>query len=627
MCGILGIISNRIIEENVFKNMLNSMTHRGPDESGTYCKNGVMLGIRRLSIIDIYGGSQPIFNEDRSLVIVFNGELYNFQELRAELVELGHHFKSLSDTEVVLHAFEEWGANCLCRFNGMFGFAIYDIKKRSLFLARDRIGIKPLFYSYHQGVFRFCSELRALTKDPDFLRKVDPLALDCYLSFGQIISPLSIYKHVSRLPAGNYLEYSDSKSKYKIYKYWDIPYEKDTSIGHMEANEEFRYRFKKAVKRRLIADVPLGAFLSGGVDSSCVVGQMARLGCENTKTFSMGFSTSGYDELDYARIVAKKHKTRHFEFDLSCEPLEIVNIVLDSIDEPLADNSLIPTYLLSREVRKHVKVALSGDGGDELFGGYDQYKAEQIMMKMTWMPKVLLPYLTQTSNFIPYMNTKKGIINKLKRFLNGLEEDSRLRHLRWMIYFPSKVKRELYTPDFLREINEFDSPFNYVAKHFNRYSKDSGPEMLTGVDLKIWLVDDILTKVDRMSMLNSLEVRVPFLDHEVVEFITRLPNSIRFQQGIKKGFCKNALKDLLPVEVIKRKEKQGFSFPLRIWAQGKLRDELSVYGINDLTLGGRLRKEKVQRIFDDNSKSSQNNTLWQWTLLILFRWFDNYLSH
>jgi len=624
MCGILGVVADYALEEPLFDRMLDSMVHRGPDDRGTFHENGVSLGIRRLRVIDPEHGVQPIYNEERSKVIVFNGELYNFKELHEELVILGHLFKTSSDTEVILHSYEEWGPECLYRFNGMFSFAIYDREKRSLFLARDRIGIKPLFYSHHKNIFRFSSELRAFTEDPDFPREVDSRALDCYLSFGQVVSPLSIYKHAFRLPAGHYLEYTGTK--YEINQYWDVPIEIENDWNYEDAAEELRYRFKTSVRRRLISDVPLGAFLSGGIDSSCVVGQMAEISDKPVETFSVGFNTRGFDELDYSNAVARKHKTNHRECLLESNPVEIMNSVFDSLDEPLSDTSIIPTYLISEKAREYVTVALSGDGGDELFGGYEQYTADRIASGMEWIPKSLIQRLQQSVNKIPFMDQKKGVINKLKRYSNGLREDKRIRHLRWMIYFSQELKNELYTDEYKKEVGGLDSPCCYVQQYFKRYSVNAMSEVLTGVDLKMWLVDDILTKVDRMSMLNSLEVRVPFLDHELVEFVTRLPNHIRFHKGIKKGLCREAMKDLLPPEVLNRKEKQGFSFPLRIWSQKQLRGSFDLSAISDISLGGRLKKDKVEQIFRSNPASPDNNTLWRWTLLILFKWYDNFVT-
>ncbi len=623
MCGILGVAADYSLAEPLFDRMLDSMVHRGPDDRGTFHENGVSLGIRRLRVIDPEHGVQPIYNEERSKVIVFNGELYNFKELHEELVILGHVFKTSSDTEVIIHSYEEWGSDCLYRFNGMFSFAIYDREKRSLFLARDRIGIKPLFYSHHKNVFRFSSELRAFAEDPAFPREVDSRALDCYLSFGQIASPLSIYKHAFRLPAGHYLEFTGTK--YVIKQYWDIPVEIENDWNYEDAAEELRYRFKMSVRRRLISDVPLGAFLSGGIDSSCVVGQMAEISDKPVETFSVGFNTRGFDELNYSNAVARKHKTNHRECLLESDTLEIMNSVLNSLDEPLVDTSIIPTYLVSKKAREYVTVALSGDGGDELFGGYEQYSADRIASGMEWIPKLFIQCFQQSVNKIPFTDQKKGVINKLKRYSNGLSEDKRLRHLRWMTYFSQELKRELYTDEFKEEILGLDSPYCFVQQYFERYTVNATSEGLTGVDLKMWLVDDILTKVDRMSMLNSLEVRVPFLDHELVEFVTRLPNHIRFHKGIRKGLCKDAMKDLLPDEVLNRKEKQGFSFPLRIWSQEQLRDSFDLSLISDLSLGGRIKKDKVEQIFRSNPASPDNNTLWRWTLLILFKWYDNFI--
>ena len=598
------------------------MTHRGPDEKGTFYENGVSLGIRRLRIIDLETGTQPIFNEDRSKVIVFNGEIYNFLELRDELVDLGHIFKSVSDTEVVLHAYEEWGVKCLNRFNGMFGIAIYDREKKKAFLARDRLGIKPLFYSFFNGVFRFSSELRAFTSDTSFSKEIDPLALDCYLSFGYVVSPRTIYKHAMRLSAGHYLEF-DRSEELRINKYWDVPVEIDVNWTEQEALEEFKTKFRKAVRLRLISDVPLGAFLSGGIDSSAVVGQMATLESAPIQTFSIGFETRGYDELGYAKAVANQHHTQHREFILSPDLSEIGEEVLNSLDEPLADSSIIPTFLISKMSRKYVTVALSGDGGDELFGGYDQYMADRIVSPFKGLPMPFFKFIQMATNRIHFSNQKKGLVNKIKRLSVGLTEDPSLRHLRWMLYMPHKLKQKLYTPEMKKVLREIDSPYAHIQQYFERYPQNSDWELLTGVDLKMWISDDILSKVDRMSMLNSLEVRVPFLDHEVVEFVTQLPPRIRFQNGTQKGFCKTALKDLLSSEVLSRKEKQGFSFPLRIWAQDSLCEKLELSEFFDKSFGGRFETKGMETILD-NRQTGSNGVHLRWLLLILFKWHANF---
>jgi len=426
------------------------------------------------------------------------------------------------------------------------------------------------------------------------------------------------------LPAGHYLEFTGTK--YEIKQYWDIPVETENDLNYEDAAEELRYRFKTSVRRRLISDVPLGAFLSGGIDSSCVVGQMAEISDKPVETFSVGFNTRGFDESNYSSAVARKHKTNHREYLLESNPVEIMNSVFNLLDEPLADTSIIPTYLISKKTREYVTVALSGDGGDELFGGYEQYTADRITSGLEWIPKPFIQCFQQSVNKIPFMDRKKGVINKLKRFSDGLREDKRLRHLRWMIYFTQGLKRELYTDEFKEEVLELDSPYCFVQQYFERYTVNATSEGLTGVDLKMWLVDDILTKVDRMSMLNSLEVRVPFLDHELVEFVTRLPNHIRFHKGIRKGLCREAMKGLLPDEVLNRKEKQGFSFPLRIWSQKQLSDSFDLSEISDISLGGRLKRDKVERIFRSNPASPDNNTLWRWTLLILFKWYNNFVA-
>jgi len=573
MCGIYGQITSSELNVERAEASTDILAHRGPDERGTMLRGSVFLGMRRLSIIDLSSGQQPVWNEDQSCCIVYNGELYNFLELRPELESRGHVFRTRSDTEVVLHAYEEWGTDCLQRFNGMFAFAIWDQGAGRLFVARDRIGEKPLYY--YQGNQRLIigSEIKAILADPIVPRRINPRGLVNFLTFGHAVAPETIYEGIYKLLPGHYLIAADAQVR--VNRYWEIGDEPRLPVGPVLSEAEYAANLRSllddSVRRRMVADVPLGAFLSGGVDSSAIVALMKRHASGPVKTFSLGFSIGGryYNELSDANLVAKHLGTEHHElhaehFDL----LQTWRTLVYSYDEPFADPAAFPLYLLSRFAREHVKVVLSGDGGDELFGGYRRYGVDRFAPFYNWLPVPL------KDGFIPGLAEKLPRLRRTKRVFRtlGLVDPAR-RYASWLSVFTPEMLSDLLGADLRTTIAGHDpaKPYcNYyhalnggtAADHLNR---------LMYVDLKTLLVDGYLEKVDKATMACGLEARVPLLDHRLVELAFQIPGRFKISGRSLKRILKRAVSDLLPGSVL-RKPKHGFAVPLDPWFRGELKD-------------------------------------------------------
>lgn len=633
MCGICGIVQvsrEGDIPPALLSAMCLTIAHRGPDDEGFYFEKGAALGARRLSIIDLEGGHQPLSNEDGSIWIAHNGEVYNFPNLREELISLGHMFKTRTDTETIVHAYEEWGDEFVQKLRGMFAFAIWDRRENRLVLARDRIGIKPLYYTrLEDQTLVFGSELKTVLAHPQVKRSLEPKALDLFLTLEYIPAPYSILKDIFKLPAASLLIYKDGAIQIK--KYWDIEAQKPrtgkTSKHDLDSlMDELYALLKESVKLRLISDVPLGAFLSGGIDSSCIVGLMRELGASPLKTFSIGFENATYNELDHARRIAKTFNTEHEEFILRPQALELTEQLIHHLDEPFGDFSIFPTYLVSKMAREHVKVILSGDGGDELFAGYEHYQAQ----KLSKLPfsYVLQKTLGPLVRSLPPSPKKKGPWNKLRRYTQGLMQEPELRHLRWMMFLSQTNKKTLYTEDFVQElagipqVHESD-PFRQVFSSLGRFDPLSGELYL---DLKTYLADDILVKVDRMSMAASLETRVPLLDHKIVEFVFALPGELKLKGLTTKWIFKKTMERLLPRPNIYR-SKEGFSIPMKHWLRVELKDlMLSHLNEGKIRTEGLFRSDAVQRMIDLHLKGKENFSHQLWALLVFEIWKESCLS-
>jgi asparagine synthase (glutamine-hydrolysing) len=614
--------------------MCATIVHRGPDDEGIFVTNTVGLGTRRLSIIDIEGGHQPLSSEDGSVWVAHNGEIYNFPDLRQELVSRGHSFRTRTDTEAIVHSYEEWGEQCIQKFRGMFAFALWDDRQKKLLVVRDRVGIKPLYYSLIEDKERtlvFGSELKTILVHPEVERALEPQALDLYLTLEYIPEPLSAFKNIYKLPAGTFLAYE--QGEIRLEKYWDITEDKESekpdklrSTNVVSLEDELYEKLKEAVKVRLISDVPLGAFLSGGIDSSAIVGLMHELGVSPIRTFSIGFEDATYDELAHARRISQKFHTDHEEFILKPQALELTEKLVHHLDEPFGDFSIFPTYLVSKMAREHVKVILSGDGGDELFAGYEHYQAQ----KLSRMP--LVSFLSKPMPAIlrkfPPSPKKKGLWNKMRRYAQGFEHPQDLRHFRWMMFLNQKEREELYSKDFNQElggIKPFHTfpPLDELYPQLDRFDNTSGELYL---DLKSYLVDDILVKVDRMSMATSLETRVPLIDHEVVEFAFRIPGHLKLKGMTTKWIFKKTMERLLPHQNIYR-TKEGFSIPIKHWLRNELK-ALMLHYLSETRIAeaGIFSPGAIQHKIQAHMDGRENYSHQLWALLVFEIWREQFLK-
>ncbi len=579
MCGICGIMhyaGEKTIDREILKEMTDSMVHRGPDDSGSYLgwdagrdRARLGLGHRRLSIIDLSAqGHQPMSNEDGTVWIVYNGEVYNFSSLKSDLIKKGHRFKSNTDTEVIVHLYEEEGKACVGKLRGMFAFAVWDEKKKNLFLARDRLGIKPLYYYFNDKTLIFASEIKSLLKSKEIIPEVNRAVLDAYLTFGFVPAPHTMFKNVYKLLPGHTLTYANERIVTE--KYWDFD-QIEQSPGRKESDyaREFMELLDECVKMRLISDVPLGVFLSGGLDSSTVVALMSRMAAGRVKTFSVGYKNKEANELEYARIVARKFNTEHHEFCL--EPTDFYECIPKLIwhfDEPVVEAAAIPLYFISKLSRQHVTVLLSGEGADELLGGYSIYNRMRSMEQYRRLPlflrnKVFDPLLL---NFIASDKKKK----KYSQWLNlPLEQ----RYLGVACELAHDFKNSLYSADFNND-GRSQKTFEYLSPYYEQVrNKDALTKMLY-VDTKVWLPDDLLVKADKMTMATSVELRVPFLDYKLVEFAASIPSRFKIKNGVNKYLLKKAASRLLPPEVVYRK-KQGFPVPIKAWFRGDFNEKIA----------------------------------------------------
>jgi asparagine synthase (glutamine-hydrolysing) len=619
MCGITGIVyldKERNVDSAILKNMADSIFHRGPDDEGYYLNNNVGLGFRRLSIIDLSTGHQPLSNEDQSVWIVFNGEIYNYKELQADLIRQGHIFRTKSDTETIVHLYEQYGIDCLEKLRGMFAFAIWDNNKQQLFCARDRFGIKPFYYYKDNEKFVFGSEIKAILKAGDIDNSLSGAAIDSYFAFGYITSDLSIYKRIKKLNPCHYLLLKPSDNReMKTGKYWEIHFEPDYSLSEKQWEEAIQSCLSDTVRNHMISDVPLGAFLSGGVDSGSVVAMMAKNSKTPIKTFSIGFKEEQYNELKYAREVAKKYGCEHYEQVVEPGSMNLLPELVKAYDEPFADSSAIPTYYVAKLARQFVTVALSGDGGDELFAGYNTYRHHRkihdfpfnfnnvFYNKLIWGSiHRIIPSRIKGKGFAYYLSKNKEHSFAYLSIWTEVERKKLLLHNNTRDN--SDQASELYKVGLLRNGNtggDYISDMQYL-------------------DLRTYLVDDILTKVDRASMINSLEVRVPLLDHKFAELTFRIPRKFKMNGSYQKLIFKKAMSSYIP-ESILNLPKKGFGMPIASW----FKEELNEY-VNDTLLSGTplfseyLDQRFVHRVISRNRKSMRDMSSKIWTLLIFEEW-------
>ena len=626
MCGIVGALSLKgtRLDDAVIASMRQQILHRGPDDQGIYLNANLGLGHTRLSIIDLSPlGHQPMSNESGDTWVVYNGEIYNFEEVRKELEKLGRQFRSKTDTEVIIHAYEQWGEKLVARLNGMFAFALWDGRRRKLWLVRDRLGVKPLFYYLDQNYLVFASEVKSILKFPGMDRQLDWQAISDFLSMNYITPPRTPFLKIKALPPAHYLTYQNGRSS--LFQYWDVQFHSREVRNEQEYVEAIEDNLKCCVKRRLVADVPLGAFLSGGLDSSSVVYFMREFLTGTLKTFNVSFSESSYDETKFAKLLAKKLNTTHFE--VRCGPHDLKThfdeLVLHS-DCLSADNSNLAVYLVSKLAREHVKVVLTGDGGDETFGGYPTYQADLLAYYYRKLPPVVrTSLLKRLIDLLPRSDKKLSWEFRLKRFVEGAEHSPAKAHYWWRIVFDDSQKREVLRQDCFPLLQLRDSSESY-AHHYNMAEGAEALEKSFYSDIKVFLAGSILSKVDTMTMAHSLEGRSPFLDYELVEALAKVPVSLKIRASDTKYLLKRIMAEKLPAEIIRRK-KSGFNLPLGKWFREDLKDfvdeVLSQESVNSL---GFLNWEFVDKLKQEHFSGNRNHDYRLWGLMNLVRWYQQF---
>ncbi len=629
MCGICGKVYHAVdkkADKALIKKMSSVLTHRGPDDEGFYIKDNVGLAHRRLSIIDLTSaGHQPMSNEDGSIWIVFNGEIYNFLDLRDELIKKGHCFTSKTDTETIIHLYEEKGVECVHDLRGMFAFAIWDENKKRLLIARDRAGKKPLVYYQNDEGLLFASEIKSLLMDPSIKKDVDYNALHHFLTYQYTPSPLTSFAGIKKLPPAHILIYE--RGNIVLKRYWNLSYQKKLELPSLkDYGEKFRDVFQEAVRIRLRSDVPLGAFLSGGIDSSLVVAVMSGLMNQPVKTFSIGFEEESYDETKYARIIAKKYKTDHHEFVVKPDAIDILPKLVWHYNEPFADSSAIPTYYVSKMTRDYVTVALNGDGGDESFAGYERYLADKLADYYRFVPNFLRERIIRKAvDLLPYSTNRRSFLRRLKRFVKGISEIPERRYVRWICFFDNEMKNELYTSSFKELTKGIDS----VDLTVNWYKKADAEKFIDKtlfVDVMSYLPEDLLVKVDIASMANSLEARSPFLDHKVMEFAASLPADLKLRGMETKYLLKHTLSDIVPKEILHRK-KMGFGVPIDVWFRNDLKE--MAYDLlldKKCTERGYFKKEVVKKLLDEHVSEQYDHSYRIWALLFMELWHKMFID-
>ena len=630
MCGIAGILykGNKGVSIDLLKKMTDTLVHRGPDDEGFYINKdrSLGLGFRRLSIIDLNTGHQPISNEDGTIWVILNGEIYNFLELREELEKKGHKFSTKTDTEALVHLYEEKGVDSLQYLRGMFAFCIWDERKKKLFLARDRVGKKPLVYVENSEGIIFASEIKALLQHPGIASGVDYKSMDHYLTYGYSFPGRTMFSNIKKLLPANYLVCDENGIK--IEKYWSLDYSNKLKLHESEYGNLIFDSLKEATKLRMISDVPLGALLSGGVDSSAVVALMSELSDKPVKTFSIGFDEKNYNELDYARIIAKRFNTEHHEFIVKPDVLAILPKLIWHYNEPFGDSSCMPTYYVANMARKHVTVVLNGDGGDESFAGYERYIAFKFseQLKLIPRPALKIAYLSLNKINRVFNNKETAQFSKICAFINILASyDKRYIYPRIISYFTPEEKELLYNKDFKKQIVNGYS-FDFLADMLESFKKYSAVDRAMAVDVLTYLPEDLLVKMDIAAMANSLEGRSPFLDHKVMELAASIPPGLKLKGIVTKYILKKSMKGIIPEEILTR-NKMGFGVPLAKWFRSDLKDFVREILLSDeCAKRGFFNKEFVEKLLADHNTEKRNNSHKIWALLNFELWYRMFIG-
>ncbi|HSB98738.1 MAG TPA: XrtA/PEP-CTERM system amidotransferase, partial [Burkholderiaceae bacterium] len=627
MCGIVGIWDSRgqrTIAREVLLRMNESQHHRGPDETGTHIAPGIALGHKRLSIIDLATGQQPLYNEDRSIVIVYNGEIYNYRELIPQLTALGHTFRTRSDTEVIVHAWEQWGEECVQRFRGMFAFALWDERRQALFLARDRLGVKPLFYAaLPDGTWLFGSELKALLVHGGLKREVDPRSVDDYFTLGYVPEPRTIFTSAHKLAPGHTLLLRRGQPEPPPRRYWDVHFSGDNAISDQDAQHELVRRLQESVRLRMISEVPLGAFLSGGVDSSAVVAMMAGESAEPVNTCSISFDDPKFDETRFAQQVAERYATRHFVDRVETDDFDLIDTLASLYDEPYADSSAIPTYRVCQLARKHVTVALSGDGGDESFGGYRRYllHLNEERFRAAMPLGLRQPLFGALARIYPKADWAPRFV-RAKSTFQALARDTVNAYMHSVSIFRDDMRPQLYSSAFKRQLAGYRTA-DLFNEHAARAQTDDPLSLIQYLDLQTYLVGDINTKVDRASMAHALEVREPLMDHPLVEWLATLPSHLKVRSGEGKWLLKKSMEPHVPHDVMYR-PKMGFAVPLVRWFRGPLRERVREAMTGERLAGcGMFEPAYLRTLVEQHESGARDYSAPLWTLLM----FDAFLRN
>jgi asparagine synthase (glutamine-hydrolysing) len=626
MCGIAGQVRHDggCTSRGLIEQMCGQLVHRGPDSRGLHLAPQAALGIQRLRVIDLATGDQPIYNEDKSVVVVLNGEIYNFAELRSQLERAGHRFATAGDTEVIVHLYEEHDLECVQALQGMFAFALWDERRQRLLLARDRVGKKPLFYSARRRRISFASELAALLADPEISREIDYQALDCYLAYQYIPAPMTAFAAVRKLPPASTLVFEGGSPR--ISRYWELDYSRKRHVSDPgELHDEIREGLRRATRRRMIADVPIGAFLSGGIDSSAVVAAMAEQSSQPVKTFSIGFEFQPFNELPFARSVARRFGTDHHEFVVNPDITDVLPKLVRHYGEPFADSSAIPSFYVSELTRRYVTVALNGDGGDESFGGYNRYASNAIASRFERLPRTMRVAAASAARHLPADGDRSSTRNRAKRLLESLSTTAPERYARHVSYFGPAERASAYTAEFGARVGT-SLASDVIMDAWRGASGRSVVDKLMEVDVKTRLPDDLLVKMDIATMAHGLEARSPFLDPELMELGASIPASFKVRGTAKKIVLREALRGWVPDETLDR-PKWGFSVPLAKWFREELREYLADVLFDPVTTSrGYFRTDAIRRDFDLHVQGRADNAARLWALLVLELWHREFVD-
>jgi asparagine synthase (glutamine-hydrolysing) len=620
MCGIIGQVrpSGDHVERELLERMCAGLEHRGPDARGIHHNGHVGLGIQRLRVVDLATGDQPIHNEDRTVTVVLNGEIYNFRELREDLQRRGHTFATAGDTEVIVHLYEEHGADCVRFLHGMFAFAVWDSRRQRLLLARDRVGKKPLHYALRDGTLSFASEIGALLQDTDIPRDVDPTAIDRYLAFGYVPTPQSAFRALRKLPPAHTLSFADGRVE--LQRYWRLDYATKLDASPEELCERIRDEIRSAVRRRLVADVPLGAFLSGGIDSSAVVAAMAEQSSEPVRTFTIGFESARFDELAHARRVAELFGTQHEEFVVRPDAAALLPKIVRHHGEPFGDPSAVPCFQLSEITRQHVTVALNGDGGDESFGGYTRYVTNRLAGRLDRLPAGLRRTLAAAAGRLPAGGGVSSPLNRARRLGGTLALDPAARYAGYVGSLPTAVRGSLYSDAYAAAVAAASPAEDVLRQVWDETSGSDALDQMLEVDIATYLVDDLIAKIDISSMAHSLEARSPLLDHKLMELAASIPADLKVRGTQKKWILRQALREWLPEDLLDR-PKQGFSVPESDWLRGDLAGWSREVLLDPATLDrGYFEPAAVRALLDRHAAGADVEARRIWTLLALELW-------